>query len=135
AQQLAEHSDPLRGVLPGQRSGTALACHSDRPRGRVLLGLTQGRPNLLADGGIRIGSRPDGPRAAAPGSRLPGGRPVCGGDLRRGRRVPDAGMLPDTPEAEKEAADPASDPDSPVAGPGQSGAEGSAALTESDTHA
>src|SRR5699024_486116 len=26
-----------------------------------------------------------------------------------GRRVPDAGMLPDTPEAEKEAADPASD--------------------------
>ena len=52
-----------------------------------------------------------------------------------GRRVPDAGMLPDTPEAEKDAADPASDPDSPVPGPGQSGAEGSAALTESDTHA
>src|SRR5699024_4543777 len=53
-----------------------------------------------------------------------------------GRRVPDAGMLPDTPEVEKEAADPSSDPKSaPGAGPGRSGAEESATLTESDTHA
>src|SRR5699024_8760655 len=53
-----------------------------------------------------------------------------------GRRVPDAGMLPDTPEVEQEAADPSSEPESaPGAGPGRSGAEESATLTESDTHA